>query len=827
MKNKESEINKVMSDTNKQKKLEKHWIELSEKLLIFKQTVQGSVLNSKKMITLISGIDGLEDYYSKYQEINDFVNNTSSWYVKKTWKEVQILSDKIKMKIATDESSLTFQGDIQIKNLMRVFDLHNCHVKVLFKNKKSYIYNCDYLAMVGDVAYVSGKSENLQGKVIEVVDGYKKGPYLQKVEILKRNFPDNFDFQNYDENYQTLKKAKDKLDFAMDRLIQDNAASDKVRKYINDISFLVYINGIAYEKRLIDLGLVDYIKKLDEIGVLTSIKFKEIFDYSSENSLSKEIKDWLNNSSAVQRKENFELIEIQNSVTHDDILENVETIDIPYGVTSISEYSFEKCDSLTSVSLPESIITIEKGTFSLCKALVNVKLPKKLRSIGIMAFEYCLSLSSLDLPDSLEIIDQKAFSNCESLTSIDLPNSLKFLGGYTFHNCKSINNVTLPGSLENIDDFTFCGCESLTEIYIPDGIKNIGILAFSYCKSLTNIKLPENLTTLGYGAFKKCELLKNIEIPKNIDNIEHETFEDCASLEDVIFPTNLANIGKNAFKSCTSLKYVELPKDVHIVGAEAFSFCTSLISVKLPESLTSLGGSAFLKCRALESIHLPTKIDRMGTNFYGVFNLCDNIQEIKIGDDLVYNFREETDEIRSIKRNKILREYEKTAQKPLEIGDNYEGGIIFYILESKDKGFEPKTVHGLIVSEKDQIDEIEWCTYDKRLTSVGNTESGFGSGFGNTQKILAQNGINNEYAAGIASLYRGGDFSDWFLPSKEELYLLLKSRANVSVDPGIWSSTENDKNSAWSYSWNNRVHYLQDTPHKKSKRLRVRAIRSF
>jgi hypothetical protein len=81
-------------------------------------------------------------------------------------------------------------------------------------------------------------------------------------------------------------------------------------------------------------------------------------------------------------------------------------------------------------------------------------------------------------------------------------------------------------------------------------------------------------------------------------------------------------------------------------------------------------------------------------------------------------------------------------------------------------------------------------------------------------------------AQGCAELTTGG-YSDWFLPSKDELDLMyknLKARGlGGFTDDLYWSSSEGNTNYAWSQSFSDGSQYGIN----KSSTDRVRAVRAF
>ena len=164
------------------------------------------------------------------------------------------------------------------------------------------------------------------------------------------------------------------------------------------------------------------------------------------------------------------------------------------------------------------------------------------------------------------------------------------------------------------------------------------------------------------------------------------------------------------------------------------------------------------------------------------------------------------------------------------IGETYGGGIVAYILVSGDPGYSATVQHGLIAATADQNTRIIWAVSDKQNTFVsGNavsTDTAIGTGLANTNLIIAQNGAGTSYAAGLARAYTGGSYSDWYLPSKNELNKLnLKnSESGVFVaNAYYWSSSEDNATRALSqyFSEGRSISIGKDSS------VRVRAVRSF
>lgn len=157
----------------------------------------------------------------------------------------------------------------------------------------------------------------------------------------------------------------------------------------------------------------------------------------------------------------------------------------------------------------------------------------------------------------------------------------------------------------------------------------------------------------------------------------------------------------------------------------------------------------------------------------------------------------------------------RAASIYLRVGDVYQGGKVAYILVNGDPGYDATTQHGLIAATSDQGRLIFWDRLTGSFPSYQGTNRGatgttIGTGFSNTSNIIASQGIiATNYAAGVARAYTGGGYTDWYLPSKDELNKLYLNRFAIGgfMSNGLyWSSSENQNypyHSAWLQDFGN------------------------
>lgn len=314
---------------------------------------------------------------------------------------------------------------------------------------------------------------------------------------------------------------------------------------------------------------------------------------------------------------------------------DIKTVIIDEGVTSIGSYAFSPCYDLASVTIPSTVKRIGQYAFERCWHLTSVVLPEQLELLEENAFKSS-GLKNVTIPANVAQIGNYAFASCGALTSVTIQDGVQVIGGYAFSNCEQLTTIDIPQSVTELGAMSFFRCYGLSSITIPEGVKYIRSGAFEECKQLAEINIPKNVEIIASGnAFLRCQALHTINVDNdnghyisvdgvlfNKDKTEIVAYPMGKTATSYAIPEGVTTIGDYAFAASNKLTDIAIPNGVTTIKYMAF-FGTGLTHVTFPNSVTTIGPAIMSSCSHLQSVVMSSGV----TSFAAYpFSGCDNLQ---------------------------------------------------------------------------------------------------------------------------------------------------------------------------------------------------------
>ncbi len=156
--------------------------------------------------------------------------------------------------------------------------------------------------------------------------------------------------------------------------------------------------------------------------------------------------------------------------------DEINTVIIGDGVTSVGGYAFDACVNLTSVSIADSVIYIGENAFGACTSLANAVLPVGLNYLHPLSFRDCSSLSDVYIDES------NAYFSA--------------LDGVLFNKDRTELLLYPKGMAENA-------------YVIPESVSVIAPQAFSY-SMLSIVNIPSGVSLIDMNAFFGTDMLSTV-----------------------------------------------------------------------------------------------------------------------------------------------------------------------------------------------------------------------------------------------------------------------------------------------------------------------------
>ena len=322
-------------------------------------------------------------------------------------------------------------------------------------------------------------------------------------------------------------------------------------------------------------------------------------------------------------------------------LDNIKTVIIEEGITSVGNQSFAECSNMVSVTFPHGILHIGEMAFTNCTLLCDIYFngrQMEWHSITIGDNNEILTNASLhccyDIIINSGIVGGSVTATVEGeevIEAIDgTPVALTIVppSGYELK-LLSVKQGETEIAVENDCFIMPAGDVSVTVIFHISGtwgrinwsLNSDGLLRIfgegnmvglsensqdawrAYSASIKKVEVENGVTSIGNYAFYACNEITDIFIASDVSNIGEYAFSDCSNLKSLTMPSNVMSIGSGAFQNCTSLVSLTIPAEIATINSYTFYGCNNMKHMSIPLSVKHIGEGSFQGCSALTDVY--------------------------------------------------------------------------------------------------------------------------------------------------------------------------------------------------------------------------------
>jgi len=217
-----------------------------------------------------------------------------------------------------------------------------------------------------------------------------------------------------------------------------------------------------------------------------------------------------------------------------------------YYVTSIGDYAFFDCSSLTSITIPESVTSIGSSTFNGCTELNSVIIPNDVETISVKAF-YNTNLKSVSMGTGVLSIGKDVFGY-DDKSSGSQPVKVTWLTNTPptgYQNAVGEMNYVANDqyALYNKTVYPF-----LSSVFEVDGVKYVPVSPSERTCDVIDCAYDKSLPTVNIG-----ETVVNKGISLHVRQVHDYACYGHPDIQTLTI-SHQGNIGNYAFQGCTNLK---------------------------------------------------------------------------------------------------------------------------------------------------------------------------------------------------------------------------------------------------------------------------------
>ena len=237
---------------------------------------------------------------------------------------------------------------------------------------------------------------------------------------------------------------------------------------------------------------------------------------------------------------------------------------IPGGFTTIRDFAFAGCTSITEVVIPNGVTSIGASAFYKCSSLVSIDFGSSVERICSSAFYYCSALESVEIPDSVKSMGTYAFGDCTNLKSAVIGDGITEIYNY-FNKCSNLKYLSISDNVTFVSDTAFADCPGIkfneydNALYLGNESNPYVALITTANKNCSRYTVHEGTKVIADYAFRGCSRLSSLVVPKSVTHIGHMALSGGNNLTDVYYAgtqsewesISIHDMGNELIKSAT------------------------------------------------------------------------------------------------------------------------------------------------------------------------------------------------------------------------------------------------------------------------------------
>ena len=300
----------------------------------------------------------------------------------------------------------------------------------------------------------------------------------------------------------------------------------------------------------------------------------------------------------------------------------VTHLEIPAGVSNISDNAFCGCISLTSISIPVSVDSIGYNAFFGCNNLTDVYID------DIQAW-LSINFGDHDANPLKCSEDSNLYLKGQLVTDLEISEGITYIGDYMFYGCRCLKKVTIPNSVANIGASAFENCGNLETVVFAEGskLRRIGSRAFAgtavggtdsivypdgklswrYIQKATDWDggLTTWPTSFDFGDDSGV-LFEMADDRSEFYVGEYSGQGDTADIPELFSGRPVTKIYEKAFyEKSVGLETVIVHKSIKLISANSFYNCPDLLTILIEGTDVTMERGMIFGCEALAALTVP------------------------------------------------------------------------------------------------------------------------------------------------------------------------------------------------------------------------------